>query len=636
MQPMNTNLTDDLLNQAIQGNDFKDLLNRVKRAETFVSSWHTNIKRWRRLYNMNHYNRPGTTNEILYSDPTYTNTVDLSVGIMLGNDLRWHAFGFSPSAAEQKATGQMEKLIAGIMEVNNEREEALLIYELFLNFNRDGGGAIYSVYDGALANELRETVDVPDGTQGTKQVFKFMEVPIRTKIIDPLNIVCLPGGPKKWLLIGREEERSMLDIETTYGVKIDRFQHLSQEEKASYMAVFKDIWDFVWVVQGQATDAPDAAETLPEVPQRKLVVRNTRLYMNLPIFGPQIMEGYDDLPYSIQFFKPVGKESTEWHSILTPLESSVVMLERSFNRRAKQIDVYTAMPLIVKSQPGRPVVIDPGLYNSVSITPDESIEFPQWPGNAPDVQEHMDMLRSRIQQSGFSDVMFGSGNNAVAGYALSQLGDQNRIRLEQPINHLELLLTTWAKKTMKLLHKFAPGTIMCVYGHQKGADYMDYVEMDKLIGYSIRAEIRPNFPNEEMRRVAMSTQVKGTISDYTRMERYLGIEQPEDEQERKLIEAAENHPITMQYALMAQLDKMAKDGDQIAAMALQSLQQNGLPGQPGRPDQGNKPEQLQGVASPTGQEPVPGQTPPGTTPAEQQASLATATPNTVGGINGLQ
>jgi hypothetical protein len=341
------------------------------------------------------------------------------------------------------------------------------------------------------------------------------------------------------------------------------------------------------------------------------------------------MYGYKDLPYTLQFFKPTDKDPGHWHSIIKPLESSVALLERTFNRRAHQIDVFTSLPIVSKTQPGRAVRIDPGLYNHVNITPDESIEFPTWQGNPPDINFHIEFLRSRIQQSGFSDVMFGSGASQVAGYALSQLGDQNRIRLEQPVSHLELLLTHWAKKALSLLGEFAQGAYICVYGQHKGKDYLEYVEVDDLSKYAVRAEIIPEFPNEETRKTAMATQVKGTLSDYTIMERYLGIEQPDDEEERKVIEAALRHPLMMQYSLMKQLKELADEGDEVAAKVIVQMEQGMIPGaQPGRPKDPREPEQLTGTQSPTGQ-PVPqalGQSPD--RPEVEQ--LANAAPNMEG------
>ncbi len=591
-----------------------EVKNRLKRAKTYTQGWHENIERWRKLYNMQHYDKKPKQKEIQYNDPTYTNSADLAVGIIMGNELQWHAYGLNPSKEEQAATGQMEKLIDGTIQVNNEREEAHLLFELYMNFVRDGGGVVYSVYDQGLADSVKEEVDIQT-PEGPVRKFKFSEVPIRTQIIDPLKISVLPGGPKRWVAVCREEDRSVLDIETQYDIELPDTKTYRLDDKATVKRKFQDIWDY-------STDEDG-----------KLKVRNTRIFGSTIIFGPQFMDGYTDIPYTIQFFKPTEEGSSRWSSLLAPLESSVSMLERSINRRTYQIDVYSSLPLIAKAMPGKGIKIDPGLYNIMTIGPDEGIEFPNWPGNAPDVDRNIEFIRSRIQQSGFSDIMFGGGSGDRAGYALSQLGDQNKIRLQQPIQHLELLLTIWAKKILKLLQEFAPGTVICVYGKQKGEDYIGEIDLDRIKGYSIKAEIRPNFPNEEVRRVAMSTQVKGTVSDYTRMSKYLGIEQPEDEEKRKLIEAVTNHPVSIQYAIMAELMERVKNGDMVAAMTLQSLQ-NGMQGQAGRPEAPNKPEQLTGLAGPTGETPpqASGGSPPGQSDLENVRAAANMSPSMSGGL----
>jgi len=596
-----------------------DVLNKTDRAITYMKDWHTNVDRWQKLYNMAHYAKQAGKREIQYSDPTFTNTVDLAVGIMLANQLRWHAFGFTPSMTEQSDTGMIEKLLEGILSANDEREERYQRFELFQNFVRDGGGILYSVFDPEIAERSRKLVEkvTPEGV--TTQ-WVFTEVPLCVKVIDPSKFFALPGGPKRWLLMGRKETMSVLDVEILYGIKIDKYSHLTEAEKATALGEFRDVWDWVSVNDETAV--------------KSMAVRNTLMFDSIPLRGPEIMEGYTDLPYKVQFYKPTGDTPSKWQSILSPLEDTVTLLERSFNRRAYQIDVYTGLPLVMKTQPGRKINIDPGLYNSISISPDESIEFPTWPGNSPDLQMHMDFLRSRIQQSGFSDVMFGQGSGEAAGYAMAQMGDQNRIRLEQPIKHIELLFTAWAKQSLALLEHFASGTSICVYGHQRGLDYFDYVDVKNLEGYQVRAEIRPTFPNEEQRKVAMASQVKGMMSNYRILEKYLGEEQPEDEEERMFLEKVTQHPASVQYAVMKELKKRADAGDEVAAMTLQSMQQQpgGITGEPGRPAEGPNPAQLTGLQSPTGQ-PVPqamGET-PGQAPAEVQAGMATAKPSLMGG-----
>jgi len=565
------------------------------------------------------------------SDPTYTNTVDLAVGIMLGNSVRWHSFGMNPTTKEQEETSDIEKLLAGTIEANNERAEASLLYQAFLYFIRDGGSATFTVFDPVLEEENRFLLDDEEGDAR----WAYKEVPVRTQVIDPIKIFALPGGPKRWLMLGRFESRSFLDIEIQYGVTLEESRHMSEDEKSSTMGEFVDAWDYVWAdVQEKDEEGNPLFEADGSpLTARRMVVRNTIIFNNAPVKEPTIMDGYKELPYKLQFFKPTGDKSDDWVSILSPLESSISLLERSFNRRAHQIDVYTSLPIVTKTQPGRKVIFDPGLYNHVQITPDESIEFPSWPGNAPDVMNHMDFLRSRIQQSGFSDVMFGSGNSQVAGYALSQLGDQNRIRLEQPVEHLQLLLTSWAKSVLKLLEEFAPDSVICVYGYNRGKAYMDYVDVQKLKGYQVMAEIRPQFPNEETRKVAMSTQVKGTLSDYTIMEKYLDIEQPEEEEEKRIIEITSRHPAFIQYAVIGELKERADAGDEAAGLALQQLQAQVQQQQAAMGQQPPNPEQLTGLQSPDGQ-PVPqaeGGQPYGQSAIDQQNNMAGETPQLMEG-----
>jgi hypothetical protein len=244
----------------------------------------------------------------------------------------------------------------------------------------------------------------------------------------------------------------------------------------------------------------------------------------------------------------------------------------------------------------------------------------------------MDFFRARIQQSGFSDVMFGSGASQVTGYALSQLGDQNRIRLEQPVKHLELLFTSWAKKAIKMCSHFAGGGQVKVYGTMKGQDFAEWIDFEDAKEFVVRAEIRPKFPNEEVRRHAMATQARGVLSDWTIMERYLDIQQPDEEMERQQIEVAMKNPMVQSYIMMAELNKRAEEGDKIAAMVLQSMQAGGLPGTPGRPNEPNNPEQMMGTQSPTGS-PLP-TAPQGEDMASQMENMAGASPTMTGEVSG--
>ena len=224
---------------------------------------------------------------------------------------------------------------------------------------------------------------------------------------------------------------------------------------------------------------------------------------------------------------------------------------------------------------------------------------------------------------------FGSGPNQIAGYALSQLGDQNRIRLEQPVKHIQLLLSQWAEFALKIAATFAPDAFIRVYGQMRGKDFNDQIFSPDLANYKVKASIKPEFPNDQQRNHAMATHVKGVPSERTILERYLDIDQPDDERQRRMREMAMNHPAMIQYGVMNTLMELAQGGDQAAAMALQMMvSQGSAANQGGRPPEPNAPEQLTGLASPTGQPPpqATGGEPPGQEAENAMNALATAAP----------
>jgi hypothetical protein len=613
--------------------DELEILDVVQRATRFVKGWDTNIERWRALYDMNHYRG---SNIGKYNDPTYTNTVDLATGIILGNKLRWHAKGLANSQQETLETSHIEKLLSSLFYINDEREEISNEYEVILNFVRDGGGCLYGVYDPRIAKRSKITESIQDpnnpGTEITQTVYN--ELPLVAKVVDPLSLILLPGGPKRWLAMGRKESITVLDAESKFGVLLKEYKHLSKEEKLRTKVNLVDLWDYVHVgVPVKDKDGlPVYNKVLGKVETNlEWRIRNTILVDGQAVMGPRIMNGYEDLPFTVQFFKPTGKNPKDWQGIISVLETSISALEKSTNRRSRQIDVYSALPMVSKTQPGRKVHIDSGLYNHVQLGADEDISFPAWPGNAPDVDRHMDFLRSRIQQSGFSDVMFGSGASQITGFALSQLGDQNRIRLTQPIKHLQLMFSHFARKSLKLLETFCEeGSKLRIYGNMRGADFVDLIDISDVSKFMVRAEIVPQYPNEQTRKVAMSTQVKGTLSEQTIMENYLDIDRPDEEFERKIQDAARNHPTMIQYALIAELKEMADGGDDAARITLESMQSDGR----GRPEEPNNPEQLTGLAGPDGLPPnqASGGAPPGQSVIEGQENLSSASPNFSGGV----
>jgi hypothetical protein len=578
-----------------------DVLRRISDAETFTAGWHTNIDKWRKLYNFDHYKGKPKPGEDRYIDPTHTNAVDLAVGILQSNEMIWRAVGWSPSPAEQEGSSIIEKAIAGFIDINAERKMVDMKSEINRHFVRDGGACLYSIWDKGIHDnffEMRPMMN-KDGIEEMRKV--YTELPLRIEITDPKKIVLLPGGHKRFLAVARKERISVYDVEALYNVAIPKYKGLSMTTKMEHMGSFYDYWELSSEVSGEVNPADTTVEKVKSL-KSKFVVRNAVIFEDTFLSPLKVMEGYHDIPYTVAFYNPsLNDDSTMWHSLISPQMQSVRELEDAINMRKRLLKMYSNMPLIAQTEGGRPIQIDPALGTAIPIKQGENIGFPSWQGTPPDFERQIDLLRSRIQQSGFSDVMYGSATG-VSGYALSQLGDQNRIRLIPAISQLENLWTWAARKWLDLVKEFAADSYMELYGTVKGADFAEIIKGEDLAGFNVRCIIRPEFPNERVRNFAMASQAKGTLSGRRLMEDFYGVQQPDDERQQKLMEMAEEHPVLQQYAIIAKLKEMADGGDEAAGMAMQMIQQQMNPqGQQGRPSEPTNPEQPLGLQSSDGQ-----------------------------------
>lgn len=590
-------------------------------AKTYVTPWHTNIRRWRDWYDFKHYDKKPLANEERYPDPTPTNVVDLAVGILLGKPLEFKASGWQTDLQQEGDASRIEKFLIGAIYINNERHEIDIPYESVLHLVRDGASVIYSVWDPVIADN--SMVMSSDGGNSA-----FGRLPINLQVIDPLQIYLLPGGPKRWGHVFRMWEMTVHEVEMTWDKPIKSFSYLTTDLKMQERVAVKDYWRITQKrVEGQIIEK----------------VEHGLMAHDEVIWPLREVDGYDDLPYTIGFFKPIDREKPEgWHGIIRPIESTIKHLESAFNRRARQILVYSSLPIIGRTTPHRRIRLDPVLGEMVQLGLEEGIEFPTWPGNAPDVETHIGFLRARLQQAGFTDVMFGEGTSQVSGFALSQLGDQNRIRLTQPVLHLEMMWSSWARKTLRLTNFFTEGRIpIRVYGNLRGQDFVEQLATNDLQNYMVKASVQPEFPNEKTRNHAMANQVRDILSERTIMERYLDIDQPDDERNKRQEDTVFRHPLYQQFEVMQRLMQMASDQTNpivaaAAAMTIQQMQGGMIPGpqaggtgagQAGRPSTPSR-EQAIGLQSATGAptEQAGGASPPGQSFADILQQMTTGAP----------
>lgn len=618
--------------QLIQNQSLNKIMAKHTESQEYVDNWHRNIQKWRRLYNFQHYSKKAKPGESRFPDPTPTNVVDLAVGVFLKNDIEFKAVGWEPDAVEEQEASKIEKYLLGTMERSVEREEYDIHFDVTHKFVRDGAGVLYTVWDPVLniTNRTMMRLPAPDRPEMVASSKVYTQTPVRVQSIDPLKMSMLPGGPRRWLHVFRTEKRSVYDVETEYDVRIDKYADRPMREKMDIEEEYIDYWRIAIVGRPIVND--DGEEVInrvtgqPEV-EEGIAVINAVIFAGEFLREPRIMPGYEEIPYTIGFYKPSDRDDpSKWWGVLRPLETSIKFLEYAVNRRMKQIDVYSGLPMVVKSAPGRSIQIDPGFHNVKKISLEEDIAFPKWPGNAPDVERHINYLRSRLQQAGFSDVMYGMGSASgeAATFAIQQLADQNRIRLEQPARQLAMMWTIWARKVMDMTSKFARESYVRVYGRKQESIFATQLYGREAADYLVKAKIQPEMPGASIRKHSMATQVKDILSEHTLMERYLDIEQPDDERKRRLVDRALNHPAMQLYGVVRQLMKLQDRGNIAAGIVLRQIQQGNAGGSPidsgGRPTEPTNPEQRLGLGTPTG-EPQPqeaGGLPPGQSVMEQQ------------------
>ena len=568
-----------------------EILDDYTQAKTSCKPWHDDIKKWRKWYDFDHYFNRGEPKpgEERYEDPTPTNLVDTAVGIILAKGLEWKAMGFTPDMDEGEVTGKIEKYIAGVLEINGEREEIDIPYQVVFHIVRDGAAVIYSPWDGILAEELAFETQVPDMEQGAVPAQAYMEPPIRTQVIDPLKTFWTMGGPRRWEQVFRVETLSVYDVETQYGVRIKNYDAHDERQKRAIEGELIDCWKWAQKQVPAEQGMMDKMLGKPPEMETKWIVQRALLFERQYVWELQDTD-YDDLPYNIGFFKTVDKDSPKgWsHSIIRPIESTLEMMENAINRRQRQITLLSSLPLVTRAMAGRVIEIDPALGGHIPLFPDEDISFPKWPGNPPDVDQQIQYFRTRLQQAGFSEQDLTGG--AASGYALSQIGDANKIKLEQPVRALNLLWSTWARKMLRLTEKFATGSLVRVYGSLKGKDFADQIVTDEFSKYLVRGKLKPKYPGDDVRNAAMGSQARGMLSDWTIMERFWDIDQPDDENKRILRQMAERHPSVIEYHIRENLMEMAETGDEAAIMTLMAMDQN----KGGNPNQAPAPPRAAG------------------------------------------
>jgi len=579
-------------------NDKSTLTELIKVAEDNLRERDNRIVRYRSLYNMDHYSTnavkgmPAEYHRVLnkysYIANDATNVVNLTVGILSHNALKFSAFTYRETKDSDRRAGDIERLVSGMIRMNCVEQEVDIHNDLIHNMTIDGGCALRTIWvdSGEVEKvDLGEPDEMDKALGAEKKSVEVIEgVPAKIDVIPLANLIYLPGGPKgRWLMIAMRDERSLDDVRSEFP------NYRPEAVGASVVQIkvkFYDVW--FWSKDEDGKDG----------------VYNAIVIDNDVVREPTLMTGYTDLPYTIGFFIPTqDKKPENWGlSQLFTIEEDIRMLENRINHQNRMLDISANLPLVAKTRDGRAVDVDATYGTVVNMGMEESIDFIRPFTEPPDHSQIVAFAKDSISNGSYPPVTYGAANGP-SGYGLSQMAEGGRIRLEQPKRQIELMWEVVIRKMLSLYQKFAPDKAIQVFGKYKGEPYVlrDLVGADTR-GWFVQTQVDPRFPQDEARMVALGNQllaIRG-VSKRTAQEKYFGIDDPDRENDRLLVEAYENQPQLMQM-LMAEVAK------QYGLELPEQKPQGSPPRQPvsqplmSNPEQGVLPPQVAG-GMPAGQE----------------------------------
>jgi hypothetical protein len=256
--------------------------------------------------------------------------------------------------------------------------------------------------------------------------------------------------------------------------------------------------------------------------------------------------------------------------------------------------MYANLPPIHRGN--RPINIQ-GTWGKVLELPEnEKLEFPLWPGNPPDLYKLVEDINAVQAQGSFSDAMFGDVPNRMSGYGLSQVIGADNTRTDVPKANLELAYSTVGDLIFGLMQIYSPSLYLSVVTKANTARLAAILNGEETKGLVVDCFLKPKQVSDDVRLATLGSQLaalpKPPVSNAYILENFFGVQQPEDEIDRRLSEQALDNPIVNLMAILQVLKEIGSPYVGIIEKQLADAAQEMLGGGPSAP--GPAPEAPEG------------------------------------------
>jgi len=242
------------------------------------------------------------------------------------------------------------------------------------------------------------------------------------------------------------------------------------------------------------------------------------------------------------------------------------------SRLMRMADLYGNLPPVHRGD--TPLNLDGTWGEALEMGPEDTLEFPKWPGNPPDLYQILEMSAQQQSEASFTPAMFGQVSSRMSGYALSQLVGSDTLRTDTPKKNLELALSAMGDLVFALMRQFSPTVFMGVNIQVKQENLSAILSGDETKLMTVECFIKPKHVADDTRLATLGAQLaslpKPPVSLSYILSNYFGIDQPEDEINRRLGEEALDNPIVR---LIAMHDVLQEAGHFAAQIVQQQLTQ---------------------------------------------------------------
>ncbi len=567
------------------------------------------VDRQRDAYFLDHFkNRSKKAGETFITVNKPTNIVNLGVGILSSNPMRIRAYRVIQSPEDQKTASMVEKYLRATLYINNERQETDIELNTLTDQLSTGWACLRSTWD-ADAQVVRENEMDP------MDAGSFEDFPVVLELIPIKNVYWEEGGPRgRYRSIIYTCDKTAQEVEDEWNVKLEKVRD-KRNSKVKYI----DYWGWTKVepepevIPGQPMEddlgfpvlgedgeqAIGEDQVIPAKPQ--WVIENAIIAGDEWVKEPEIMYGYEDLPFTIIQGCPTTSEKPEHQSLslLFPNLDQFDDLERQLSHYRRLTDLYTSLPPVLTLRGGEePPALDAVIGNVVPLREGEKFEFPNWPGTPPDLKANILYTQKQIEEGSFPASAYGEGDSS-SGFAVSLNSENGRIRLHTFQKSLERGWAIVFRKILSLATYFAPNQQIPCYGRDGGKTFALPIVGGMMKGFRVDVEIKPKFPQDESRKSALAVQAKAQdIFPLDEIwERYYDVDYPDEMREKWLYEKFLTHPDVMKAKIMDYLRRVAPD--EVALMegiAQQGPSQGPPQGPPRAPETQQQNVQAQGAA----------------------------------------